>query len=417
MPVEYSTFPNGLSGLSKAEQNKFQTLDNIDIHSETGFAMPQYAMTTDSTTPNEPCVSASDQSGNAYFFSTTTGKIWKRATNGTYSLIHTNANTAHRGARYFNGYLWYWTATKLGHFDLASTWTDSFATFTNGDARGSIEHANSLLIGDGKTVARVDSTNTFSGNELPLPAQFKVTDLISLGDDVLVGTYVSTDTSYCKTFLWDSVSPSYTSEDEIFEKGVNFFLQVDNLYLAQCGTQGKFYYWTGAKWNYFGKVKGITTGLGEQMKASYKGRALFANATKIYSIHREDSGLPIAFCGEYTCTGTIESVAVVGDTLLASVGTGVDKVGTSFATGTIITPEAEGGAKTVVVSYDSYPDGISIYTSVNGAAYVQQNPVPDTTKKTVSFNGGVVDGATITAKVVLTPSGANRPIIKGISIV
>lgn len=412
-PLQLGNFQSGLSPLGKLQQNKWMTLDNCEIHDEVGIVTCQYAMESESTTPNEACFSAIDPSGNIYAASKSTGKIWKRTTAGSWSLLHTNANTTgHRGIRYFNGYLFYWTATKLGYFDLVSAYSDSFATGTA--FREGIEANNALLIANGRYLARVDSSNVFSANEFVAPAQFLTTCLKNIGDDVLIGTYISTDVAYCKAFLWDTVSPSWTYEDEVFEAGINCFVQLDNMYLAQCGVSGKFYYWTGAKFAYFTKIRGITTTLGEQMSTVYNGRALFANATKIYSIHREDNSFGYAVAGEYTCTGTIASIISQGENLLASVGSGYDKKGTSFATATIESPEIQSQISHIKVLYDTYPEGIGIQTSVNGAAYVSQTEYTDTVKKEVSFNGGLVDGHTTQVKLTLTPSGASRPKVKSI---
>jgi hypothetical protein len=405
----------GLSSLGKLEQNKFQKLDNVDIHDEIGIVKPQLAMVSESTTPNEPCVSAIDNSGNVYFCSTTTGKIWKRTTAGAYSLVHTNTNTAHRGCRYFNGYLWYWTATKLGHYDLVSTWTDSFATGT--DFREGIEANNQMLIANGRYIARVDASNTFSANELTLPAQYKATCLKNIRDDVLIGTYVSNDVAYCRVFLWDTVSPSWTLEDEVFEIGINCFMQIDNLILAQCGTQGRFYYWTGSQMSYFGKIDGITTALGEQKTVTFNNRPLFGNSNKIYSINREAPELPYAFSCENTLTsGTVYSMIVQGQTLLVSTGAGVEKRATTYATAIIETPEIQGKVSKIAVGYDIYPAGIGIETSVNGASYVAQTEVIDELNKEVLFNGGMAEGKTCQIKLTLTPSGANIPKVKYIEI-
>jgi len=405
----------GLSSLGKLEQNKFQTLTNVDIHDEIGIVKPQLAMVSESTTPNEACVSAIDNSGNVYFCSTTTGKIWKRTTAGSYSLVHTNTNTAHRGCRYFNGYLWYWTATKLGHYDLVSTWTDSFATGT--DFREGIEANNQMLIANGRYIARVDASNTFSANELTLPAQYKATCLKNIRDDVLIGTYVSNDVAYCRVFLWDTVSPSWTLEDEVFEIGINCFMQIDNLILAQCGTQGRFYYWTGSQMSYFGKIDGITTALGEQKTVTFNNRPLFGNSNKIYSINREAPELPYAFSCENTLTsGTVYSMIVQGQTLLVSTGAGVEKRATTYATAIIETPEIQGKVSKIAVGYDIYPAGIGIETSVNGASYVAQTEVIDELNKEVLFNGGMAEGKTCQIKLTLTPSGANIPKVKYIEI-
>lgn len=414
-PIIYGTWQNGLSGLGKLQQNKFPTLINCDIHEETGLIMNQYAMESESTTPNEACFSAIAPNGDIYAVSKTSGKIWKRTTAGVWSLAHTNANTAHRGVRYFNGYLFYWTATKLGHFNLASTWTDSFATGTN--FRGSCEANNTLLIGNGRYVARVDSSNTFSATEFTLPAQFIITEMINIGDDVLIGTYISTDVAKCKVFLWDTVSTGWSYEDWVYEIGINCFLQLDNIIVAQCGTSGRFYYWSGSKMVYFGKIRGINTALGEQMTEVYNGRPLFANGTQIYSIHKEDSGLSFAFCGEYTCTGTIASLIVQGQTLLASVGKGFDKRGNSFATAIIETPEAQRQVTDIKVGYDTYPEGIGIETKIQGGDYVAQTEITEENTREVGFDGGLGTNAVCQAKITLTPSGANRSKLRYIKFI
>lgn len=413
-PIQFGQFTNGQSGLGKLEQNKFYSMTNVEIHDEPGIAKCQYAMESESTTPNEACFNTISATGNVYFCSKTSGKIWKRTTAGVYSLVRTNANGAHKGCRYFNGYIWYWTSTKLGFFvsDTEATPNDSLATGT--EFRGATEANNTLLIGNGRYIARVDATNSVALTELVLPAQYKVTEITNIGDDVLIGTYVSTDVAYCRVFLWDTVSTAWTYEDEIFEIGVNCFIQLDNIRIAQCGTSGRFYYWTGSQMSYFGKIKGITTALGEQMSTVYNGRPLFANATKIYSIHKEDSAFPYAFAGEYTCTGTIASLAVQGQSLLASVGTGVDKKGTTLATAIIETPEAQAEVTTIEVQYDTYPEGVGISTKVQTGDYVVQTPKIDTVKRVVYFDGGLGECAVFQAKITLTPSGANNPKVKSI---
>jgi len=494
--IQFGKWWNGLSALGKMQQDKFVTLDNCDIHSEVGLVMPQLAMTSESTTPNEACLNAIDPSGNIFFCSTASGKIWKRTTAGAYSLVATNSNGAHTGCRYFNGFLWYWTSTKLGYYQISGSVTLSIAspcvvtlashglvtgqavTFsttgalptgitagttyyvrpdtsltevnefwlydteahattggstgridtsgsqsgthtmfvhsfaTGTDFREGIEANNTLIIANGRYIARIDATNTFSANELTLPAQYKATCLKNIGDDVLIGTYVSTDVAYCRVFLWDTVSTSWTFEDEVFEIGINCFVQLDNIIVAQCGTSGRFYYWTGRQMSYFGKIRGITTALGEQKSVVYNGRPLFANATKIYSIHREDSALPFAFCGEYTCTGTIQSLAVQGQTLLASVGTGVDKKGTAYATAIIETPESQNKIADIRIGYDIYPEGVGIETKMNGGSYVAQTEIIDINEREVYFDGGLEYGVIAQAKITLTPSGSNIPKVK-----
>lgn len=414
-PIQYGHFKNGESQLGKMEQNKFYALTNLDIHTEPGLAQPQKATAVESTTVTELCYSAIDPNGIVYFASSTSGKIWKRTTAGVYSLVKTNANGAHRGCQYFNGRLWYWTASKLGHFNLVSTFTDTFATFTNGKAQGSVEANNSLIIADGRYLARVDAANAFSANEFAVPAQYNIRDIMNIGDDVLVTTIVSASVSYYRVFLWNTVDSSWTTEDEVFEQGGNAFMQLDNIRLNQAGTQGRLYYWTGGQMSYFGKIRGATTStVQRECTVSYNGRALIGIGTKIYSIHREDMSFPYAICAEYTTAGTIFSLIVQGQNLLASTSSGIEKIGTTYATAIIETPEAQANISEVHVLYDTYPAGFGISTSIDGAAYVAQTPVVDTNKKSVTFNGGLPHHSTCMVKVTLTPDGTNIPKIKNI---
>jgi hypothetical protein len=421
----YGEFYKG-ENTSRAEQSGFTATSNLDIHSEIGYASPQLALVSESTTPNEACISAIVPTGDVYFFSTTTGKIWKRAVStGAYTLANTNANTAHRGARYFNGKLYYWTATKLGHYDLATTWTDSFATLANGNGRGSAILNLSLFIADGNDISSVDNTGTFAQSSLDLEVNYIITDIAAVGNDLLIGTLNSTSNGFCKAFLWDTYSSSWSYEDEVFEAGINCFIQTDNLTLAQCGNAGWIYYWTGSRLEKFKKIKGITTtntATLHNYTTTLNGKALLANGTYIYSIHRENKDLPMAICREYTSTGTINSILAVGSQLLVSYTNeetiGVDKIGTNYATAYLDTPEANEESQMVEVYYDSLPTGtsIGISTKINGGDWTVQTPITDTINKRVYFDGGLLDVVFMQARATLTPSTTSKPVIRNIVI-
>lgn len=414
-PLQFGNFINGESQLGKLEQNKFYSMTNVDVHTDPGLAQPQKATTIESATVSEPSYQTIDPSGNVYFASSSSGKIWKRTTTGTYSLIRTNANGAHKGIRYFNGILWYWTSSKLGTFDLNTTYNDSFATFTNGKAQASCEANNTMMIADGRYIARIDASNTFSANEFAIPAQYNILDIENVGDDVLVTTIVSTDVAYFRVFLWNTVDDSWTVEDEVFEIGGNAFLQLDNMRLVQAGTSGRLYYWTGAQMAYFGKIRGVTTSTTQRdCTVTYNGRPLIGIGNKIYSLHRESQSFPYAIVCEYTTTGTIFSMQVQGSTLLVSTSSGIEKPTTTYATAVIETPEIQGNVSSIKVLYDTYPEGVGISVSLDGGAYAVKTPVIDTKTKTVSFNGGLAHHTTCMIKITLTPSGANIPKIKNI---
>lgn len=407
---------------SKYDQQGLDDTSNLDIHSELGSAQCQLALASESTTPNEACISAIVPSGDVYFFSTTTGKTWKRAVaDATYSLVNTNTNTAHTGARYFNGKLYYWTATKVGHYDLASTWTDTWQTLSNSNGRGSAVLNLSLFIADGNDVSAVDSAGTWSQSALDLETNWIITDMVAVGTDLLIGTVNTTSNGNSKVFLWDTYSPSWSVEDDVPEAGVNFFLPSDNVVFAQCGSSGNFYYWTGARMEKFKKVRGLTTtntATSHALATVLNGKPLFANSTKIYSLHREDKDMPIAVCQEYTTTtGTITSIIAAGTQLLVSNGSNIDKIGTSRATATLDTPELAGSFQMVEVLYDSLPTStsIGIGTKVDGAdTFTAQTAITDTINKKVYFDGGLGTVNFLQAQITLTPATTTTPKIKSI---
>lgn len=412
-------------GKSKYDQNGFDDTSNIDIHTEIGSIRCQLALTSESTTPNEACISAIVPNGDVYFFSTTTGKTWKRAAaDATYSLVNTNTNTSHKGARYFNGKLYYWTSTKIGHYDLSSTWTDTWQTLSNSNGRGSAILNLSLFIADGNDVSSVDSAGTWSQSALDLETNYVITDMVASGTDLLIGTINTTSNGRCKVFLWDTYSPSWTTEDDVYEAGINSFIETDNIIFAQCGASGNLYYWTGARMERFGKIRGLTTtntATSHALRTNLNGKALLANSTKVYSIHREDKDLGFAIACEYTCTtGTITSIIAAGTQLLVSTGTNIDKIGTNYATATIDTPESAGKYQGVVVQYDSLPVGtsIGIGTKIDSAtSFTTQTPITDTIRKIVYFDGGLGDTNWAQAQITLTPATTNTPIIKSITLV
>jgi len=416
----FDKFYNG-EGQSKYDQTGLDDTTNLDVHSVIGSAQCQLALILESATPTEPCVRAIDPSGNVYFFSTASGKTWKRTTAGSYSLVNTNANGAHLGAQYFNGYIYYATSTKLGRFDLSSTWTDTWQTFSKtASYRPMCELNLSLFIGNDYLLSAVDSAGTFADNSLDLPLNQDITDLVAAEYDLLIGTSMGANVCQCKVFLWDTYSSSWTTEDDIYETGVNCFIVSDGMVMAQCGGAGKIYYWTGSQMQIFKKIRGITSVYGNQLSTVYQGKSLYANSNKVYSIHRENPNMPYALVCEYTATGTtIKSILAQGTQLLVSHDAGVDKIDTNYATAVIDFPEVSGDIKGIEVYYDSIPAGtsIEISTKVDGGTWTAQTPNTDTINKKVYFDGGLGGTNFFQGRITLTPSTNTTPIIKRVNYV
>lgn len=421
--MEINKFYNG-NGLSRMAQEYLDATANLDVHTEIGTAKGQLALGADATSgvPNEACVQATAPTGTQYFFSTTTAKIWKRTVAGSYSSVTANTYTAHRGARYFNGYIYYWTATKLGRFvyDTEASKSDAVGTASNSDFRASCEENLTLFITDGKYLAKVVGT-AFTANALDIPPQFAGTSTIPDGNtNVIIGTRVGVNVPICRAFLWDTYSDSFTLSDEIPEIGVNTLIDADDLILAQCGTAGRLYYWTGSTFAIWeNELRAETTAVGHQMTTVLNSRPLIAAGTSIYSIYRKNSIMPRALVKEYTATGTITSISASGTQLFVSAGTGVNILSSSRATATLDTPEIAGGNQ-VIVHYNELPTGtsIGISTQINrSGSWTTQTPITDTIRRIVYFDGGLADNIQTQARITLTPNGTNTPVISNIEIV
>jgi hypothetical protein len=426
MPI-YSNFSRG-NGISKYDQGSFDATSNLDVHSEVGSAKAQLVLESESTTPNENCIAATVPNGDVYFFSTESGKTWKRqASNDAYSLENTNANGSHTGCKYFDGKLYYAASNKLGHFDLSSTWTDSFATLSATPTYCPMEVLNlSLWIGAGAFIDEVDDSGTFAANALDLPAGYDVTALGAVGFDLLIGTIRDALVSHSKVFVWDTISSSWTVEDDLDEIGVNTIIKADNQVFLQAGTAGQIYSWNGSTAQKFRRIRGVTTSAtnAHYKTVTHEGKPLLAIGSDVYSIHRVDRGLPHAIVHEYTSsTGNAECLASGDGQLLVSNGTNINKIGTDRATATIdtpITPITEEKLQgKVIVTYDSLPSGssIGISTQINSAgSYTSQTTTTDTVKRQVYFDGRLLDAVDIQARITLTPNGANSPVIKQIEV-
>lgn len=416
--TDFNLFAAGW-GKSKYDITGFDSIINADVHSELGVINPNYALEADATSgvPTEPCVQTVTPSGTIYYFSTTTGKIWKRTVGGVYSPITANADTnGHRGARYYNGKVCFWTATYFGRFtaETEGTRDSSKGTFTNANSYGSCEENLTLYITDGKYIASYNSSDTFTANALDIPAQYVGTCIVPDGNtNILIGTIIAGNVHKCRAFLWDTYSDSFTLSDEIPERGINAMVKADEIIIAQCGTTGHLYQWTGGQFTLFdNELRGENTTTGHALVTVYNGRPLIANGTYIFSIYRKYNNQPMAIVVEYTATAYVYSLEVSGSFLSVSVANGVNKISSIRATATITTPEIKGQFNNVVVDYATGGDHIAISTKIDGGNWTVQTPIQDTINKKVYFNGGLGTTNFIQARITLTSDA----VISNISI-
>lgn len=453
-------------------ESSFSESVGLDLHSEPGIVLVNQKLTKDSgTTVTEFCKYAvSCSNGEQYFFSADSGKIWRRASSGTWSLAYTTVAAAgeHKclGAIEFNGYVYWATQSRLHRITttnaLVATWTTldlNWATFSNTDVLYHPMHelSLSLYIGDKNFLAAVYTdvtpTGAFSANVLDLPANVRVSCLSSLGaTDVLIGTFVASTVNHARLFRWTYWQPSWTSEDDVPEVGINAFIPIDNGVLVSAGTKGNLYVYNGSVLDSVKTVKGSYGGTNKAIV--YPGSALNFNGLPLFGVSNSSGNpclqglysfgshnrnykpvLNLEYAISQNVTSAVEIGAIVGngDTFLVawkdSTGAaayGVDILDTSnkysgayFITRIIAPDRAKlRNVAHVSVGYRTLPTNTDITISklVNHASAVALAAVTDTTTLTKESTEDVGPMTTLRVKVALTASGNNAPEIESTTI-
>lgn len=425
-------------GTSKYDVAYFADLSNADITTEVGTIRCQYALIKESgTTIDKACFRAVAPSGTTYFFSKSDGAIWKRSTSGTYSTVTANTNTTgHLGAHYYNGYIYYATALNLGRFvpDTEGSKNDDFGTFTNADP---LYHPMTvknltLYVGDGNYVSSVNVSDTFSPNALDLESQHRVTALREYGTDLLICTGISSYVSYSGVFRWDTYSDSWMTEDFINEAIINFIITSDttDIVFICAGTSGNIYLYDGTHLEYYTTAPNVTTSSNWQLTTAYNRRPLFAVGGKVFSLVNPQRVMAPALNHEYTCSAgssaTIHSITALGTQLLVAWGSGstygVDKIDTTArATATFTTPIVSNRKNVDIrIPFDLLPTGTSITleTNLDNAGFLSKTLIRDSADMNMyRLDGHCANHRTIQARVTLTPTGTDTPIVPHIEFV
>lgn len=430
--------------------NSLAVIVGCNLHSEPGVLTINQALVKESGATVDNAVSkivvCSD--GNSYLFDRGAGKIWKRTSAGTYSLEGTNSNGATLNAFEHQGYIYYASATKLGRWQIGSAWatrTDSWATFTNGNATYHPMFVKNqvLYIGDGYLVAQVDD-NIFTANALDLEIKYIVRSLGEVEADLLIGTFVSTNVNEAHVFRWNTIQVSYTNDDGAPEIGVNCFLKTDNYVLVQVGQKGNLYTYNGAQLEQFKRIFGdwISTNqafVNSEAVCSFNGLPLFGLSNSsgnpcqqgVYSFGSASSNYPKILNLEYVIstgnTSNIEitAMAVAGNDLLVAwkdtnSGTvyGIDKINWSnkftsayFETRILTLDRPNNKDFGVKIAYRSLPTStaIALFVNKNNAGYVSVPLLKDAVRNIYMTDTRIVGGGSLQLKVTFTASGNTAP--------
>jgi hypothetical protein len=242
----------------------------LDLHSESGLIKVNQKLKEDSGgLVDDLCkviVACSD--GNTYYFGSTNGKVWKRASDGTWSYLVqiTGQNGYHAilGGSEYQGYIYYATRYSLGRWQIGTDWStrnDTWNSFLKGDIDfHPMRIVNQVLyIGDKNIVAQVDA-GTFSQNALDIADPLRIKSLGRVNTDLLIGTYVNDNVNATELLRWNTWSVSFSTSDPIPEVGINAFLEMDNQVVVSAGTKGNLYIYDGMTLDLYKTVKGVYTG-------------------------------------------------------------------------------------------------------------------------------------------------------------
>ncbi len=125
-------------------------------------------------------------------------------------------------------------ATNYGYFAIGD---DTYHPFT--------KQNNALWIGDKTGIASVDADGVFTAaTEFNTALPERITALTPIDVDILVGTL---DVNIGRVLRWDTVSDSWSGQDDILEAGVKAFLRDENYVYALVGDFGKWFFYNGEK--------------------------------------------------------------------------------------------------------------------------------------------------------------------------
>ena len=447
--------------------SKYQGIENsvaqmvgFDLHSEPGIIKVNQKLTKESGTTVDDFVKCilpcSD--GNTYLFGSTNGKIWKRISNGTYSLEATASPAAGaagiKDAIEDQGYIYYSMQSRIGRWQIGTAWStrnDSWATFTKTDADFHPFQKVNLVnyVGDGNLVAQIED-GVFTANALDVKTPLRIKALGIARTKLLLGTYVSDNVNASEIFDWNTWSVSFDTNDPIPEVGINSFLKMDNEILANAGQKGNIYVYDGEALRRYKRING-DWGIGKTAQvhpnasANFNGLPLFGLSNiagnpclqGVYSLGSHSPDFPSIINLDYiisqnkTASIEIGAIAIVGDIVLVSWkdGTtyGIDKLDSAnkysgaYLDTRIIMPERTILKRFVRVfaNYRTLPTNtaITFKKSVNHGAFSDNlETVVDVKRKTVYTKIAIEDASTMQIRVATTASSNDAPEIENIEI-
>jgi len=440
----------------------------LDLHSTPGLTKVQQklALESGSTVDGLVKVAVAVSTGESFWFSADTGKIWRRSSTGTWLLVHTTTAAVgeHKclGAAEYNGYLYWATQSRLHRIAMATAhatlanWTanavEDWATFevTDISFHPMAIQDLSLFIGDGNQVAEVNEDGDFDDNVLDIKTPLRIKAMIPYDIDLLIGTYVADTVNRTEIIRWDTVSPSWNTSDPIEEVGINAFIRDDNYVYVNAGRAGRIYFYNGEQLEPYKRIPGdySSTKYGTVhpgSTANFKGVPIFGfsnglgNPAKqgVYSFGSYSRDytkvIDLSWVNSQDKVSTQETGAILVldfDLIVAwkdSANYGVDKLdysnkyGSAYFETMILAQDKRDIEKTlaeVVAYYQSLPasTGITFSYKINHGSYVAMTSVTHSNESAVKAELSVGKIGSLQIKVAFTISSNDAPTLEALGV-
>lgn len=265
-----NNWTGGIStGSKKGIDGSFYFGQGMDFRTDPDLLQTNYTMVKDSSTNVTDLIKWFAQYNTTIYAYGDTGKIYSNASSWT--SLRTVSGSTGQGLAVFRESsvdgLYYAQSTQLGRYaDLSGTpsFTDNYKAL-NADVlwHPMKTFLNFLCVGNGNTLATLDSAGVWEPEAITLPFGWKIKSLEVKGDLLFIGGWKGTaitDYEQGALFSWDGTSLTWNSVEYINESGINsMFNQSDALFIS-AGTRGNIYQYTGGKFFKIKKIPFIGTG-------------------------------------------------------------------------------------------------------------------------------------------------------------
>lgn len=195
-------------------------------------------------------VSGKPDDTNMYFYDAA-GKIYKEASNGTWSVLQTTANSVGQGLEVHNDYLYYTQNTQIGRYGPLSdnpAFDDDWQTGLNDTSTVGFAPIKAfkegVAVGHGNKMAWWDGS-VWDVDALILPAGLNIRTIEVLDEYLVLGTWRGTDITDNEEgylFFWDGSSTTFNFFVKIEEGACNAILNSKNRLFSILGSGGQLFY-------------------------------------------------------------------------------------------------------------------------------------------------------------------------------